>query len=225
MNRQLSESERAARKAQETAAAAEIGGNLRELGGWQGQLVFWSCVVFTAAHLYILNLQPIDPWVYRSGHVAFGAAIGFLIFGAHTGKQARRVPWYDWVLIALSITCFVYIYVLLDDLLFRAGAAPTQWDMVIGIIGTALILEITRRSAGLALPIIALVFLAYCVAGPLMPGVLYHRGIQIDQLFSFVYSMEGVFGPTTAVSSTYIILFITFAGFLQASKVGDYFIN
>lgn len=225
MDKQLSEGERAARKAQETAAAAEIGSNLRNPAGWQGQLVFWSCVIFTSVHLYILNLQPIDPWVYRSGHVAFGSAIGFLIFGARSGKQARHVPWYDWVLIALSITCFVYIYVLLDQLLFRAGAAPTQWDMVIGMIGTALILEITRRSAGLALPIIALIFLAYCVAGPLMPGVLYHRGIQIDQLFSFVYSMEGVFGPTTAVSSTYIILFITFAGFLQASKVGDYFIN
>jgi TRAP transporter 4TM/12TM fusion protein len=77
----------------------------------------------------------------------------------------------------------------------------------------------------LALPIIALVFLVYCVVGPWMPGVLYHRGISLDLLFSFVYSMEGVFGPTTAVSSTYIILFITFAAFLQVSKVGDYFIN
>ncbi|MEM6390707.1 MAG: TRAP transporter fused permease subunit, partial [Pseudomonadota bacterium] len=32
-------------------------------------------------------------------------------------------------------------------------------------------------------------------------------------------------GPTTAVSSTYIILFIIFAAFLQASRVGEYFVN
>jgi TRAP-type uncharacterized transport system fused permease subunit len=87
------------------------------------------------------------------------------------------------------------------------------------------VLEITRRTAGLALPIIATIFLLYCFAGPWMPGVLYHRGIELSLLFSYVYSMEGVFGPTTAVSSTYIILFITFAAFLQVSKVGDYFIN
>jgi TRAP transporter 4TM/12TM fusion protein len=37
--------------------------------------------------------------------------------------------------------------------------------------------------------------------------------------------MPGILGPTTAVSSTYIILFIIFAAFLQASKVGDYFVN
>ncbi|MEM6490523.1 MAG: TRAP transporter fused permease subunit, partial [Pseudomonadota bacterium] len=40
-----------------------------------------------------------------------------------------------------------------------------------------------------------------------------------------VYTDAGILGPTTAVSSTYIILFIIFAAFLQASKVGDYFVN
>ncbi|BBI48133.1 hypothetical protein HORIV_05540 [Vreelandella olivaria] len=40
-----------------------------------------------------------------------------------------------------------------------------------------------------------------------------------------MYTDAGILGPTTAVSSTYIILFIIFAAFLQASKVGDYFVN
>ncbi|NNG03498.1 MAG: TRAP transporter fused permease subunit, partial [Inquilinus sp.] len=40
-----------------------------------------------------------------------------------------------------------------------------------------------------------------------------------------IYTDKGILGPTTAVSSTYIILFIAFAAFLQASKVGDYFVN
>jgi TRAP transporter 4TM/12TM fusion protein len=98
-------------------------------------------------------------------------------------------------------------------------------DVVVGVVGTLLVLDLTRRCAGLALPIIATVFLLYCVVGPWMPGVLHHKGIDLALLFTYVYSMEGVFGPTTAVSSTYIILFITFAAFLQVSKVGDYFID
>jgi TRAP transporter 4TM/12TM fusion protein len=135
------------------------------------------------------------------------------------------VPWYDWILALASILCFVYIMVELDGLLFRTGAAPTPMDVVIGVVGTLLVLDLTRRCAGLALPIIATVFLLYCVVGPWMPGVLHHKGIDLALLFTYVYSMEGVFGPTTAVSSTYIILFITFAAFLQVSKVGDYFID
>mgnify|MGYP005840546047 CR=1 FL=1 len=207
------------------AEQAEIGGGVRALRPWEVQVVFWGCVAFTVFHLFVLNLRPMDPWLFRSAHVSFGSALGFLIFALSARPQRPGVPWYDWLLGVVSIACFIYILVNLDGLLFRAGAAPTPWDVVVGIAGTLLVLEITRRTAGLALPIIALVFLAYTFLGPWMPGVLYHRGIDAAQMFSYVYSMEGVFGPTTAVSSTYIILFITFAAFLQVSKVGDYFIN
>ena len=211
--------------AQKISDDAEVGAGLRRLRPWEGQLVFWACVAYTVFHLVVLNLAPIDPWVFRSAHVSFGSAIGFAIFGAFGRGNRDGVPIIDWLLGLASIACFVYIWWFLDELLFRVGAVPESWDVVIGIIGTLLILELTRRCAGLALPIIALVFLAYTFVGPWMPGVLYHRGIDPGVMFSFIYSMEGVFGPTTAVSSTYIILFITFAAFLQVSKVGDYFIN
>ncbi|HLT78317.1 MAG TPA: TRAP transporter permease [Ferrovibrio sp.] len=215
----------AAHTAERIQEEAEIGSNARQLRKWESQLFFWGCVAFTVFHLYVLNVYPIDPWLFRTAHVAFGISLGFMIFAATARQKRPGVAWYDWVFIVASIACFVYIFDNLDGLLFRAGAAPTTWDVVFGVIGTLLILEITRRSAGLALPIISVVFLLYCVAGPIMPGVLYHKGIRFDHLFSFIYSLEGVFGPTTAVSSTYIILFITFAGFLQASKIGDYFVN
>ena len=211
-------------KAAQAAEDAEVGGEQRQLRPFEKYIFFWGCVAFTLFHIIVLNMYPMDPWLYRSAHVSFGCALGFMMY--KIGHKAEKgVPILDWIAIIGSIVCFIYIYFNLDFLLFRAGAAPTPGDVVIGAIGTFLILEITRRSAGLALPIIAVIFLAYCVVGPWMPGVLYHRGISLDLLFSFVYSMEGVFGPTTAVSSTYIILFITFAAFLQVSKVGDFFIN
>jgi TRAP transporter 4TM/12TM fusion protein len=215
-----------AETARQIAEAAELGGPMRTLRPWEKQLFFWGCVAFTVFHLYVLNVRPMDPWLFRSAHVSFGSALGFMMFAARLRRGGPGgVPWYDWVLVAASIACFGYIFVHLDGLLFRAGAAPEPGDVLIGLIGTLLVLEITRRTAGLALPVIALVFLLYCFAGPWMPGVLFHRGIEFSLLMSYIYSMEGVFGPTTAVSSTYIILFITFAAFLQVSKVGDYFIQ
>ncbi|SFI03070.1 TRAP transporter permease [Modicisalibacter xianhensis] len=93
------------------------------------------------------------------------------------------------------------------------------------IAGSLLILELTRRVAGLALVVISLVFLAYVFAGPYLPGFLGYPGLSVGRFFSQVYTDAGILGPTTAVSSTYIILFIIFAAFLQASKVGDYFVN
>ncbi|CAH1042616.1 TRAP transporter permease [Halomonas sp. TD01] len=93
------------------------------------------------------------------------------------------------------------------------------------IAGSLLILELTRRVAGLALVVISAVFLVYVFAGQYLPGFLGYPGLSVQRFFSQVYTDAGILGPTTAVSSTYIILFIIFAAFLQASKVGDYFVN
>jgi len=93
------------------------------------------------------------------------------------------------------------------------------------VAGSALILEMTRRVAGMSLVVIAVVFLVYVFAGPYLPGFLGYPGLSVQRFFSQVYTDAGILGPTTAVSSTYIILFIIFAAFLQASKVGDYFVN
>ncbi|NOD93655.1 TRAP transporter fused permease subunit [Ruegeria sp. HKCCD4884] len=92
--------------------------------------------------------------------------------------------------------------------------------------GAALIMELTRRVAGLALVIITGVFLIYTFTAHLLPGILaVENAYSWQRFFGHVYSDAGILGPTTAVSSTYIILFIIFAAFLQASKVGDYFVN
>jgi TRAP transporter 4TM/12TM fusion protein len=100
-----------------------------------------------------------------------------------------------------------------------------QTELLVSVVGVALIMELTRRVAGLALIVITGVFLVYAFAGPLLPGILEHQGYGAPRFFSYLYTDNGILGPTTAVSSTYIILFITFAAFLQASKVGDYFVN
>jgi hypothetical protein len=92
--------------------------------------------------------------------------------------------------------------------------------------GRRMILELTRRVAGLALVIITGVFLVYTFTAHLLPGILaVQNAYTWQRFFGHVYSDAGILGPTTAVSSTYIILFIIFAAFLQASKVGDYFVN
>jgi TRAP-type uncharacterized transport system fused permease subunit len=81
-------------------------------------------------------------------------------------------------------------------------------------------------SPALALVIITGVFLVYTFTAHLLPGILAVQSAYTWQrFFGHVYSDAGILGPTTAVSSTYIILFIIFAAFLQASKVGDYFVN
>jgi len=131
----------------------------------------------------------------------------------------------DVVLAVAAITVGVYIIAHAEFLRMRAQVFPHGNDMWASIAGILLILELTRRLAGLALVIIAALFILYGFVGPWLPGVFEHRGYPAARFFGFIYTDNGILGPTTAISSTYIILFVTFAAFLQASRVGEYFVN
>jgi TRAP transporter 4TM/12TM fusion protein len=203
-------------------ADEEFSGNKRVLRRWEAILLAVLCVGFTVFHLFVLNVYSLEPLLFRAIHVGWGGALGLMLYAPLRRFAKSGVPWYDWILVLASVACAVYIAIELDGLLFRAGAQFTTGDVIVGVVGTLLILEFTRRTSGLALPIIAGIFIIYCFVGPWMPGVLEHKGFAVDRFFTYIYSEYGVFGVTTQVSSSYIILFVTFAAFLQVSKVGDY---
>ncbi len=203
-------------------AEEEYGGNKRLLHRWETILLAVLCIGFTLFHLYVLNVYSLEPLLFRAIHVGWGGAIGFMLYSAGSRARDTGVPWYDWIFVIAFVACTVYIVIELDGLLFRAGAQFTTGDVISGLIGTLLVLEFTRRAAGLALPIIAGLFIIYSFVGQWMPGVLEHKGFAPDRFFTYIYSEYGIFGVTTQVSSSYIILFVTFAAFLQVSKVGDY---
>jgi TRAP transporter 4TM/12TM fusion protein len=166
------------------------------------------------------------PWVFNwFGTGLVVAAIVCILNGWIFGDRDDRVSLGDWVLILAAVCVAFYMIFNLQQLQFRAGVLATKADFLTAFTGVVIVLELTRRLAGLALPIIAMIFIAYVFLGPHMPGFMHHNGATPDRFFSYLYGLDGVFGVTTAVSSTYIILFIIFGAMLQVSKVGDYFVN
>ena len=149
----------------------------------------------------------VSSWIWKSGY-------------------NQRIHWADWLLMLASILVAAYLLFVLNRWRLAAGTPMVgQTEFLVALAGVAMIMELTRRVAGMALIVITAVFLAYAFAGPYLPGILEHRGYSLQRFFTYIYTDNGILGPTTAVSSTYIILFITFAAFLQASRVGDYFVN
>ncbi len=167
----------------------------------------------------------LETWHYGWPLLA-ATGVGIVMTWFHQRERSRfSLP--DLVLIVCSLAVAGYFLVVYNTAMRMSTGtsfAPIGISFA-AIAGTALIMELTRRVAGMALVVIGLVFLAYVFAGPYLPGFLGYPGLSIQRFFSQVYTDAGILGPTTAVSSTYIILFIIFAAFLQASKVGDYFVN
>ncbi len=141
-------------------------------------------------------------------------------------KDRHGVQPSDWLLAFAAVAMTGYILFNVGPIRLRAGTAMAQpADFYAALVGVLLILELTRRVAGLALVVIASVFIAYSFFGPYLPGFLNHRGYSPTRFFTYIFTDQGILGAPVAVSSTYIILFIAFAAFLQASRVGDYFVN
>ena len=151
---------------------------------------------------------------------------GILLSWVHRGDRGRfALP--DAVLAVCAVSVATYLVTIFGtQMRMSTGSAFAPIGISFAATaGVALILELTRRVAGLALVIISGVFLTYVFTGQTLPGFLNAPPFSWQRFFSQVYTDAGILGPTTAVSSTYIILFIIFAAFLQASKVGDYFVN
>ncbi|MCF3944365.1 TRAP transporter permease [Oceanobacillus alkalisoli] len=204
--------------------ALETSSNMRNLTGWTRYVFMVIAIAGALFHLYILNLNPIDPWVFRSTHLVFGTILGIMLYPGWRTKS-NKIPIIDWILIIASIYIGYYIYANLDQLVFRFGVTPTTLDFYVALIGLLLVIEFTRRTSGWTLPILAFVFIAYVFMGPYLPGILNHNGYSLERFVTYVYGLDGVFGVTTDVSSKYIILFIIFGAFLQMSGVGQYFMN
>jgi TRAP transporter 4TM/12TM fusion protein len=198
--------------------------SVRDLTGVTRYIFMAIAVIGALYHLYILNFNPIDPWVFRSTHLAFGTVLALMMYKGWKTKS-NRVAIIDWVFIAVAIFIGLYIYINLEQIVFRFGVAPTTLDVIVAFLGLLLVLEITRRASGWILPILAFVFIIYSFAGPYLPGILNHNGYSMERFVTYVYGLDGVFGVTTDVSSKYIILFIIFGAFLQMSGVGQYFID
>ncbi len=165
--------------------------------------------------------------IYHYGLPLLVATALGIVLGWVQPRVRGKIASPDLVLGMCAIAVAIYLITIFGTLMRNSTGTPFApiGMSLAAVAGTALIMELTRRVAGMALIIIAGVFLVYVFVGDMLPGFLNAPDITWERFFSQVYTDAGILGPTTAVSSTYIILFIIFAAFLQASKVGDYFVN
>ncbi|MEL6977893.1 MAG: TRAP transporter fused permease subunit [Pseudomonadota bacterium] len=166
-----------------------------------------------------------ETWVF--GAPLIGATAGAIMLSWVHRRARGGIAAPDCVLLVCGAAVAIYLITIFGTNMRQSTGTPFApiGMSIAAVAGVMLILELTRRVAGYALVVIALIFLAYVFVAPSLPGFLQAPALSWQRFFSQVYTDAGILGPTTAVSSTYIILFIIFAAFLQASKVGDYFVN
>jgi len=117
--------------------------------------------------------------------------------------------------------------VLFEDALHARNEVPVTMDLVAAAVAIVLMLEITRRTTGLLIPILAAVFLAYALGlGKFMSGLWNFPGVRVSRiLYRMYFAPDGIFGTIATISSTFVFLFVLFAAFLLKSGAGEFIIN
>jgi TRAP transporter 4TM/12TM fusion protein len=213
------------KKQQELLEKYDPEAGTRKLRGIIAWVVFAILLSFSLFQLYTGIFGVLTAQLQRSIHLGFALALIFLLFPANRKNRGKyhKVSWYDFVLAAISVVVGAYWPLMIDDLVLRAGNV-TQLDFYVGLAAILLVLEATRRAVGLPITIISVVFLAYALYGPYMPGFIAHRGLDLERLVqTMFFTTEGILGTPLAVSSTYIFLFLLFGSFLIKTGVGEYF--
>ncbi|MGW3999917.1 TRAP transporter permease [Amycolatopsis sp. NPDC004772] len=134
----------------------------------------------------------------------------------------------DWALAVLALAVGLYpVLVGYDDFLNRQGIL-SPLDIVAGALLLLLVLEATRRTTGLVLPIVCLLFLAYAYYGGFLPqnwGIA-HAGIDFSQIVNALFNdASGFYGTPLDVAASYIVLFTLYGAVLNASGAGQFFVD
>jgi TRAP transporter 4TM/12TM fusion protein len=100
----------------------------------------------------------------------------------------------------------------------------TTLELIMGVALIFMLFEASRRAMGPILGILTFLFLLHAYFGPYLAGMLRHAGFSISQIIDFtVFTEQGIFTMPIGISSTYIILFLIFAGLVQVSGATDFF--
>jgi TRAP transporter 4TM/12TM fusion protein len=160
----------------------------------------------------------------RYTHVAFVMLLSFLLFPA-AARFRNRIRWWDVLPGLVAVAILIYALWGGEDFTDRA-TLPDRVDIALGVLFIVLLLEATRRTTGLIMPVVALMFVAYAMAGPYLPPPWTHRGYDFARLVGHLFmTLEGIFGVAVDVSATLIILFTIYGAFLQQSGAGKFFID
>jgi len=203
----------------------ELEGQRNFKSGLQYWLIAAIAFSWSIYQLYV-SYYPVNSTIVRSVHLAFAMVLAFLIYPIFKKpKLLEKITIPDYILAILGGFGAAYIAIDYVGISNRMGDF-LQRDIIIGVIFTIILLEAGRRVIGIALSIVAIIFLAYDMFGQYLPDLISHKGASLTKITSQMYlTTEGIFGVPLGVSAGFVFLFVLFGALLERAGAGEYFIK
>ena len=181
-------------------------------------------IAWSIFQIYAVLVGFLHPLILYPIHVTFAVTLVFLNYPTFKEGQTSKVL--DALLAVFTFAIGIYLILNFQRFSTRIPFvhSATAWDIFLGVSLVILLLEACRRTVGLSLTVIAILFIVYGFAGKYMPGLLAHRGLSVERFVDLqVLSPNGIFGLPIGVSAELVFYFILFGAFLERSGGGELF--
>ena len=193
---------------------------------WLRVTVYVLCLLFTLYHLAYasgIRLLQMVNIKHHAIHVGMILMLGFALYPAFKKSSRKKIAWYDWIAILISIAMPIYVFIRYP-VFISTGFEGETIDIVYGTILIVLVLIASWRLSGWALPTLSVIFLIYALFGRSFPGIFMHRGYTWQRIVVYLTTdIYGIYGTSIKVAATYIVLFIIFGEVMNKCGMGQFF--
>jgi TRAP transporter 4TM/12TM fusion protein len=182
-------------------------------------------ILFSINEIFMLGFV-YHEFFYFYGMLAIFFSSAFAIFPAHKGAQ-HHMPWYDYVLLFISVICCVYMMVNAFKISDEGWVYSVPLTAtVVSVFLWFLALEALRRVGGLPLFFFAAFFSFFPLFAEHMPGFLEGAGWDFLAAARFhAMTSESIIGIPTRIFCEMILGFMIFGVTLQDTGGAKFFID
>lgn len=196
--------------------------NTRIYTGIPKQIVRYLFVAFSLFCIWMNLYANWDERIRRTSFLGMIILMVFIMYPMRKGKTGKpnRIPIYDIVLGLVGSACYFY-YTFNCTSIIKRSSRITDFQILVGVVGILILIEACRRVVGLPIIFVAMAFIIYAFSQNYTKPMFGLKNI-VYQLF---YTTNGIIGTPLNVCSTFIVLFIIFGAFLEATGISQFFIQ
>jgi TRAP transporter 4TM/12TM fusion protein len=183
-------------------------------------------LIFSLLICYVAGIALVDENMVRTAAIGFGIVIVLLaeplaLQYPAASDRAKALLWLIDAVLLFGFLFVIYWFLITSDRLWDGVFEFETIDIVTGYYGLLVTLELTRRTFGLPLALVAVLFLGYALFGQSLPWFLQHAGIDLVEIIRTTWhSFDGVFGRPTGIVAGVVLIFVVFGAVLEETGAG-----
>ena len=179
--------------------------------------------LFSLWCIYVTLFATFLEEIRLTSFMALIVLMGFLIYPHKKGlTRPNFIPIGDIIFMILGTASYLYFTFNANDII-NQGTRFEWYQIIIGIVGVAALIEVTRRCVGMPILIVAAFFVIYALTlGLTNPSFAGRIKYLVRNLF---YTKGGILSTPVNVCSKYIVVFIIFGAFLERTGISSFFIQ